>query len=166
MENNIFIKFENFFSLLKENLLNEDSPSNDKSESYRSIAYKLSEIFGLYGFFFAQKKGFMSESQWKKYMDDIVKVTDPNAKWEKIKSTVAEFQQKVSSPEILPTAGEFGYLGQYIYEKETEELPLATKLLKDAHDAVFKTFDSGEKTRAMVILNSILQGTKALTLIK
>jgi hypothetical protein len=153
-------KFNTFFS----EILNEADQVKDKSESYRSIAYQLSEIFGLYGFFFAQKPGFMTESQWKKYMGDIVKITDPTEKWTKIKDTISEFQQKVSSPAILPVAGEFGYLGQYSYEKETEELPLATKLLQDAHNAVFKTFSSTEKNKAMTILNTVLLGTKALSL--
>lgn len=153
-------KFNTFFS----EIINEADGVNDKSESYRSIAYKLSEIFGLYGFFFAQKPGFVNESQWKKYMGDIVKVTDPTAKWKKIADTISEFQQKVSSPSIFPVPGEFGYLGNYSYEKETEELPLATKLLQDAHNAVFKTFNDSEKNKAMTILNTILLGTQALSL--
>ena len=156
-------KFKDFY-LLESKGENVSINESEKSESYRSIAYKLSEIFGLYGFFFAQKPGFMTESQWKKYMEDIVKITDPTAKWTKIKDTISEFQQKVSSPAILPVAGEFGHLGQYSYEKETEELPLATKLLQDAHNAVFKTFSSAEKNKAMSILNNILLGTKALSL--
>jgi hypothetical protein len=146
----------------KNHILLEDA--SDKSESYRSIALKLSEIFGLYGFFFSQKPGFMDESQWKKYMGDIAKVTDPKAKWEKILSTVSEFQNKVSSPEILPVKGEFGYLGQYSYSDETSKLPDATKFLQDAHNATFKTFSSSEKNRAMTILNSILLGTKSLAI--
>jgi hypothetical protein len=52
-------KFNTFFS----EILNEADQVKDKSESYRSIAYKLSEIFGLYGFFFAQKPGFMTENK-------------------------------------------------------------------------------------------------------
>ena len=153
-------KFGTFFS----EIINEADTVNDKSESYRSIAYKLSEIFGLYGFFMAQKPGFMPESQWKKYMTDIVKVTDPSAKWKKITEVIAEFQNKVSSEAILPVKGEFGYLGSYSYEKETSELPLATKLLQDAHNAVFKTFNSAEKSKAMTILNSIILGSKPLTI--
>ena len=141
-----------------------EADSSDKSESYRSIALKLSEIFGLYGFFFAQKPNFMGPDQLKKYMGDIAKVTDPKAKWEKILSTVSEFQKKVSSPEILPVKGEFGYLGQYSYSEETSKLPDATKFLQDAHNAVFKTFSSSEKNKAMTILNSILLGTKGLTI--
>lgn len=144
--------------------LNEADQVKDKSESYRSIAYKLSEIFGLYGFFFAQKPNFMKPDQWRKYMMDISKVSDPTAKWEKIKNTVNEFQQKVASPAILPVKGEFGHLGQYSYENETSELPTATKLLQDAHNAIFKTFDESEKNKAMSILNSILLGTKALSI--
>jgi hypothetical protein len=146
----------------KNYILLEDA--SDKSESYRSIALKLSEIFGLYGFFFAQKPNFMSADQWKKYMGDIAKVTDPKAKWEKILSTVSEFQKKVSSPEILPIKGEFGYIGQYSYSEETSELPDATKFLQDAHNAVFNTFSSDEKNKAMTILNTILLGTKELTI--
>lgn len=141
-----------------------EADSSDKSESYRSIAYKLSEILGLYGFFFAQKPGFMTPAQWKKYMSDIVNVTDPSEKWKKISDTISEFQNKVSSPAILPVRGEFGYLGSYSYEKETSELPLATKLLQDAHNAVFKNFTPEEKSKAMTILNTIILGTKALTL--
>jgi hypothetical protein len=153
-------KFNTFFS----EILNESDGAKDKSESYRMIGYQLSEILGLYGFFFAQKPGFMTEDQWKRYMSDIVKVTDPNAKWEKIKQTIGEFQKKVSSPAIFPSPGEFGHLGQYSYEKETSELPLATKLLHDAHKAIFKILNSEEKNKSMSILNNILLGTKALTL--
>lgn len=153
-------KFNTFFS----EILNEADGVNDKSESYRKIAYQLSEIFGLYGFFFDQKPGFINPDQWKKYMSDIAKVTDPTEKWKKISDTVSEFQQKVSSPGILPVKGEFGYLGNYSYENETANLPLATKLLQDAHNAIFKTFNSSEKNKAMTILNNILLGTKSLTL--
>jgi hypothetical protein len=149
---------------LKEDQILLESDPSDKSESYRTIAYNLSEIFGLYGFFFAQKPGFMSQDQWKKYMSDIVKIGDPSAKWKKITDTVSEFQNKVSSPEIFPSPGEFGHLGTYSYETETSELPLATKLLQDAHNAVFKTFTPAEKTKAMSILNTIILGTKALAL--
>ena len=144
--------------------LNEADQTKDKSDAYRSIAYKLSEIFGLYGFFFAQKPGFMSPDQWKRSMGDIVKISDPSAKWSKIKNTIDEFQEKISSPAILPVKGEFGYLGQYSYENETSQLPMATKLLQDAHNEIFKTFDPAEKNKAMTILNSILLGTKALTI--
>jgi hypothetical protein len=135
-----------------------------KEESYRSIAYKLSEILGLYGFFFAQKPGFMSPDNWKKYTSDIVKITDPTEKWKKIIDTVSEFQDKVSSPEILPVKGEFGYLGNYSYETETKELPLATKLLQDAHNAIFKTFNTEDQKKAIQILDDIISGTKALSL--
>jgi hypothetical protein len=148
--------------------VNEDvvpSPvKKGKEESYRSIAYKLSEIFGLYGFFFAQKPGFMKPDQWKKYTSDIVKITDPTEKWKKIIDTVSEFQNKVSSPEILPSKGEFGHLGQYSYEQETSQLPTAAKLLKNAHDAIFKTFNPEEQKKSITILNSIISGTKALSL--
>jgi hypothetical protein len=135
-----------------------------KEESYRSIAYKLSEIFGLYGFFFAQKPGFMKPEEWKKYTSDIVKITDPTEKWKKVIDTISEFQNKVSSPEILPSKGEFGYLGQYSYERETSQLPTATKLLQDAHNAIFKTFNPEEQKKSLTILNSIISGTKALSL--
>ena len=155
-------KINEGIDFIKNHILLEDA--SDKSESYRSICLKLSEIFGLYGFFFAQKPGFMNEIQWKKYTGDIVKVTDPKVKWEKILSTVSEFQNKVSSTEILPVKGEFGYLGQYSYSEETSELPDATKFLQDAHNAVFNTFSSAEKSKAMTILNTILLGTKALTI--
>jgi hypothetical protein len=153
-------KFNTFLS----EILNEADGTKNKSETYRSIALKLSEIFGLYGFFFAQKPGFMNESQWKKYMEDITKVTDPKAKWEKILSTVSEFQNKVSSKEILPVKGEFGYLGQYSYSEETSKLPEAAKFLQAAHNATFKTFSSSEKSKSMTILNGILLGTKALAI--
>jgi hypothetical protein len=153
-------KFKNFFP----EIINEAETSKDKSEFYRGVAYKLSEILGLYGFFFAQKPGFVSPEQWKKYTSDIVKITDPTEKWKKIIDTVSEFQDKISSPGILPVKGEFGYLGNYSYEKETSELPLATKLLQNAHNALFKNFTEEEKNKAMSILNTIILGTKALTL--
>lgn len=156
-------KFKDFH-LIESKRENISINESEKSESYRTIVYKLSEILGLYGFFFAQKPGFMSPERWKKYMSDIVKITDPTEKWKKIIDTISEFQNKVSSPEILPTKGEFGYLGQYSYEEETSQLPTAVKLLQDAHNAVFKTFTPEEKKESMRILNSIISSTKALSL--
>lgn len=141
-----------------------DPAKKGKEEYYRGIAYKLSEILGLYGFFFAQKPGFVSPEQWKKYTSDIIKITDPTEKWKKITDTVSEFQDKVSSPQILPSPGEFGHLGQYSYEQETSQLPTAAKLLLNAHNAIFKTFTPEEQKKSMQILNSIVSGTKALSL--
>jgi len=96
---------------------NSNSGTNrSKEESYRSIAYKLSEIFGLYGFFFGQKPGFISDDNWSKLMGEIVAVKDPAAKWDTIIKMTNSLQQKVASPAMKPTSRlEFGYRGDYDY---------------------------------------------------
>lgn len=149
--------------------LNEDSTlgpdKRGKEDSYRSIAYKLSEIFGLYGFFFAQKPGFFDPNNWPKLMDQIIKVKDPAARWDMISKMSKFLQQKVASLSDLPIkAGEFGARGQYDYGQETENLPQATEFLKSASNAALKSFTPDEKIKAMAIMDEILKATKPLSL--
>ena len=147
--------------------VNEDSTlgqdKKGKEESYRSIAYKLSEIFGLYGFFFAQKPGFFDPKNWSKLMDQIVAIKDPAAKWDTIVKMSKFLQQKVASPAMEPTTrGEFGYRGQYDYSTETADLPQATEFLKAASNAAFKSFTSDEQKKSLEIMDGILKETKPL----
>ena len=147
--------------------VNEDSTlgqdKKGKEESYRSIAYKLSEIFGLYGFFFAQKPGFFDPKNWSKLMDQIVAIKDPAAKWDTIVKMSKFLQQKVASPAMDPTTrGEFGYRGQYDYSTETADLPQATEFLKAASNAAFKSFTPDEQKKSLEIMDGILKETKPL----
>jgi hypothetical protein len=149
--------------------VNEDSTlgqdKKGKEESYRSIAYKLSEIFGLYGFFFAQKPGFFDPKNWSKLMDQIVAVKDPTAKWDTIVKMSKFLQQKVASPAMEPTTrGEFGYRGEYDYAAETADLPQATEFLRAASNAAFKSFTPDEQKKSLEIMDGILKETKPLTL--
>jgi hypothetical protein len=149
--------------------VNEDSTlgtdKKGKEESYRSIAYKLSEIFGLYGFFFAQKPGFFNPNNWSKLMDQIVAIKDPAAKWDTIVKMSKFLQQKVSSPAMDPTTrGEFGYRGEYDYAAETADLPQATEFLRAASNAAFKSFTPDEQKKSLEIMDGILRETKPLTL--
>ena len=162
-----------YFSSVKDSegniFLNEDSTlgpdKKGKEDSYRSIAYKLSEIFGLYGFFFAQKPGFFDPNNWPKLMGQIIKVKDPAARWDTITKMSKFLQQKVASLSDLPIkAGEFGARGQYDYGQETENLPQATEFLKSASNAAFKGFTPDEKTKAMGIMDGILRAMKPLSL--
>lgn len=138
---------------------------SEKSDSYRSIAYKLSEIFGLYGFFFAQKPGFFDSNNWPKLMDQIIKVKDPTERWDLILKMSKFLQGKVASLSDLPIkAGEFGARGQYDYGQETEDLPKATEFLKSASNAALKNFTPEEKVKAMTIMDEILRSTKPLTI--
>ena len=151
------------FSVNEDTTLGPDKKG--KEESYRSIAYKLSEIFGLYGFFFAQKPGFFDPNSWPKLMDQIIKVKDPVARWDMIVKMSKFLQGKVASLSDLPIkGGEFGARGQYDYGQETENLPQATEFLKSASNAALKNFTQEEKNKAMVIMDEILRSTKPLTL--
>ena len=143
---------------------NSNTKTNkSKEESYRSIAYKLSEIFGLYGFFFAQKPGFFNPDNWSKLMDQIVAVKDPAAKWDTIVKMSKFLQQKVDSPAMQPTTrGEFGYRGEYDYAAETADLPQATEFLKAASNAAFKSFTPDEQKKSLEIMDGILKETKPL----
>ena len=150
-----------------DSFVNEDSTlgqdKKGKEESYRSIAYKLSEIFGLYGFFFAQKPGFFDPKNWSKLMDQIVAIKDPAAKWDTIVKMSKFLQQKVASPAMEPTTrGEFGYRGQYDYSTETADLPQATEFLKAASNAAFKSFTPDEQKKSLEIMDGILKETKPL----
>jgi hypothetical protein len=144
---------------------NSNSKTNkSKEESYRSIAYKLSEIFGLYGFFFGQKPGFISDANWSKLMGEIVAVKDPAAKWDTIIKMTNSLQQKVASPAMKPTSRlEFGYRGDYDYAEETSDLPQAAGFLKAASNAAFKSFTPEEQKKSLEILDGIIQKTKPLT---
>lgn len=149
--------------------VNEDTTlgpvKKGKEDSYRSIAYKLSEIFGLYGFFFAQKPGFFDPNSWPKLMDQIIKVKDPAARWDMIVKMSKFLQGKVASLSDLPIkGGEFGARGQYDYGQETENLPQATEFLKSASNAALKNFTQEEKDKAMVIMDEILRSTKPLSI--
>ena len=143
---------------------NSNSKTNrSKEESYRSIAYKLSEIFGLYGFFFAQKPGFFNPDNWSKLMDQIVAVKDPTAKWDIIIKMTNFLQQKVASPAMeATTRGEFGYRGEYDYAEETADLPQAAGFLKAASNAAFKSFTPDEQKKSLEIMDGILKETKPL----
>jgi hypothetical protein len=144
---------------------NSNNKTNmSKEESYRSIAYKLSEIFGLYGFFFAQKKGFFNSDNWPKLMAQIVGVKDPDERWKTIVEMSKDFQEKVASLSDLPIQpGEFGARGQYDYGQETQYLPKATEFLKSASNAALQSFTPEEKIKAMEIMDEILLATKSLT---
>jgi hypothetical protein len=144
---------------------NSNSGTNrSKEESYRSIAYKLSEIFGLYGFFFGQKPGFISDDNWSKLMGEIVAVKDPAAKWDTIIKMTNSLQQKVASPAMKPTSRlEFGYRGDYDYAEETADLPQAAGFLKSASNAAFKSFTPEEQKKSLEILDGIIKKTKPLT---
>ena len=149
--------------------VNEDSTlgtdKKGKEESYRSIAYKLSEILGLYGFFFAQKPGFFDPNSWPKLMDQIIKVKDPAARWDTIIKMSKFLQGKVASLSDLPVkVGEFGARGQYDYGQETENLPQATEFLKSASNAALKNFTPEEKTESMTIMDEVLKAMKPLSL--
>ncbi len=147
--------------------VNEDtttgSDKKGKEESYRSIAYKLSEIFGLYGFFFGQKPGFFNSDNWSKLMDQIIAIKDPTAKWDTIVKMSKFLQQKVASPAMDPTIGEFGYQGDYDYGAETADLPQATEFLRAASKAAFQSFTPDEQKKSLEIMDGILKGTKPLT---
>ena len=156
-------------TLGENSFVNEDSTlgtdKKGKEESYRSIAYKLSEIFGLYGFFFAQKPGFFNPNNWSKLMDQIVAIKDPAARWDTIVKMSKFLQQKVASPAMDPTTrGEFGYRGEYDYAAETADLPQATEFLRAASNAAFKSFTPDEQKKSLEIMDGILKETKPLTL--
>ena len=156
-------------NLMGDVFVNEDSTlgpdKKGKEESYRSIAYKLSEIFGLYGFFFAQKPGFFNPNNWSKLMDQIIAIKDPAAKWDTIVKMSKFLQQKVASPAMEPTTrGEFGYRGEYDYAAETADLPQATEFLRAASNAAFKSFTPEEQKKSLEIMDGILRETKPLSL--
>ncbi len=139
-----------------------ESGSVDKVDSYRSIAYKLAEIFSLYGFFFAQKEGFFNEKSWVKLMDEIIQIKDPKSRWETIVKMSKFLQSKTSSPALKPVQGEFGYRGNYSYSKETEDLPKATEFLRSASNAALMNFTEEEKKKALGIMDHILRNMKPL----
>lgn len=141
----------------------EASPSSsNKVDSYRSIAYKLAEIFALYGFFFAQKEGFFDPKSWPKLMDEIIRIKDPKARWETIIKMSKFLQAKTASPALKPVQGEFGYRGNYDYGQETENLPKATEFLKSASNAAFMGFTPEEQKRALEIMDQILRNMQPL----
>jgi hypothetical protein len=139
-----------------------EADNRDKVDSYRSIAYKLAEIFALYGFFFAQKKGFFDQKNWSKLMDQIIQIKDPAARWDMIIKMSNFFQSKTASSSLKPVQGEFGYRGNYDYGQETEDLPKATEFLKSASNAAFKNFTPEEKQRAFAIMDEILKNIQPL----
>lgn len=146
--------------------LNEDSTLGpSKAEEYRSIAYKLSEIFGLYGFFFGLNPGFFDDKNWPKLMNEIILVKDPAQRWDKILRLSKFLQSKLSSPEMAPKKrGDFGFIGDYDYGNETKDLPTATQFLKNASDALMKTFTSDEKAKALAIMDQVLKKMKPITI--
>jgi hypothetical protein len=155
-----FILAESFSFERAENIILEGA---SKEDSYRSIAYKLSEIFGLYGFFFAQKKGFFNPGNWPKLMTQIIAIKDPEERWKTAVEMSNFLQGKVASLSDLPIQpGEFGARGQYDYGQETQYLPDATKFLKSASNAALRGFTPEEKIKAMKIMDEILLATKPL----
>jgi hypothetical protein len=155
-----FILTESFSFKRPANIILEGA---SKEDSYRSIAYKLSEIFGLYGFFFAQKKGFFNPGNWPKLMTQIIAVKDPEERWKTAVEMSNFLQGKVASLSDLPIQpGEFGARGQYDYGQETQYLPDATKFLKSASNAALKNFTPEEQAEAMQIMDEILGATKPL----
>jgi len=157
-------KYLSSVKVIGENFLlaEEDSTRKDKVDSYRSIAYKLAEIFALYGFFFAQKKGFFDPKNWSKLMDQIIQIKDPAARWDMIMKMSKFLQTKTASPSLKPVQGEFGYRGNYDYGQETEDLPKATEFLKSASNAAFKSFTQEEQKRALGIMDEILRNIQPL----
>ena len=156
--------FSGIFSVNEDSTLGTEKKG--KEDSYRSIAYKLSEIFGLYGFFFAQKPDFFNPDNWPKLMDQIIKVKDPAARWDTVVKMSKFLQGKVASLSDLPVkGGEFGARGQYDYGQETENLPAATEFLKSASNAALKNFTPDEKTKSMTIMDEILKAVKPLSLL-
>ena len=144
-------------------MVKEDSSPTSKADSYRSIVYKLSEIFGLYGFFFAQKQGFFNDNNWPKLMAQIIGVKDPAERWKTVVEMSKFLQGKVASLSDLPIQpGEFGARGQYDYGQETQNLPQATEFLKSASNAALMNFTPEEKAEAMTIMDEILKATKPL----
>jgi hypothetical protein len=145
-------------------MMREASPSSpSKADSYRSIVYKLSEIFGLYGFFFAQKQGFFNPNNWSKLMAQIIGIKDPAERWKTAFEMSKFLQGKVASLSDLPIqSGEFGARGQYDYGQETQDLPKATEFLKSASNAALKNFTPEEQAEAMQIMDEILRATKPL----
>jgi hypothetical protein len=159
---NEFILAESFSFEGPENIILEGT---SKADSYRSIAYKLSEIFGLYGFFFAQKQGFFNVSNWPKLMTQIIAIKDPDQRWKTIVEMSKFLQGKVASLSDLPIEpGEFGARGQYDYGQETQYLPQATEFLKSASNAALQNFTPEEKVEAIRIMDEILKSTKPLTM--
>jgi hypothetical protein len=141
--------------------------STSKADSYRSIALKMAEIFSLYGFFFAQKPGYMKAGAWMGMMKDIASIQDPEEKWEKIVELSTFLQQKVASPQLAPRSrDDFGFRGQYSYAKETADLPKATGFLQTASKASLGTFTPEEKIKAMEILDRTLLSVKPFALME
>ncbi len=163
-------RFKEFYLSESRSLPNEASSifeevkKEDKVDSYRSIAYKLSEIFALYGFFFAQKENFFDEKSWPKLMDQIIKIKDPKARWETIVKMSKFFQSKVAA--IKPAEGEFGSRGSYDYGNETEDLPKATEFLRAASNAAFKNFTPDEQQKALAVMDNILKNMQPLKISK
>jgi len=155
-----YLLSESLTRMIKE----ESNSASSKAESYRSIAYKLVQIFRLYGFFFAQKPGVLDPSNWTRMMQDLASTPDLDQKWSRIIDLCKKLQEKLSSPSMNPTQrGEFGYRGQYSYSDETEGLPRAAEYLKTASDAALSTFTSEEKQKAVDILDSTLLAIKPLS---
>lgn len=166
MTNPRVIKTFSEFSLLES--LHEDTRDTtlgpSKVEKYRSIAYKLSEIFGLYGFFLGLKPGFFDEKNWPNLMNEIIVIKDPKLRWDKITRLSKFLQTKVASPEMIPNRkGDFGFAGEYDYDRETKELPNATQYLRNASDALFQTYTPEEKTKALSIMDEVLKKMKPIT---
>ena len=131
-----------------------------KSDLYRGIAYKLSEIFSLYGFFLAQKKGFFNAQSWPSLMNQIISIKDHDQKWEAIVNLSKTLQEKTADEKLRASSGEFGFSGGYDYGEETKLLPQATGFLKAASNAAFKKFSETDKKEALEILNTTLKNVQ------
>lgn len=145
-----------------ENSSSTQNKKGDKIDSYRTVSFLLSEIFGLYGFFFAQKQGFFDVNQWPKLMGRIIQEKNPTERWKIIVKMSKFLQEKTKSPSLKPSPGEFGYRGTYDYGIVTEKLPEATELLGAASKAILMNFTPEEKSDAMLAMDEILRKMKPL----
>lgn len=158
-----FINIKSFDRFNKDNrILESESTGSNKINSYRGIAYKLSEIFALYGFFLAQKEGFFDSKSWPTLMNQIIKIKDPNQKWAEIIKLSKTLQEKTASSGLKASPGEFGHRGSYDYGKETEDLPKATEFLRAASNAAFKKFSADDQKKSMELLDGILSKMQPL----
>lgn len=132
----------------------------DKSDMYRRISYNVSEIFGLYGFFFNQQKDYFNPANWKTLMKQVTAPKKPKERWDKIISLINFLQEKVEGMR-QPKAGDFGFIGTYSYPEETKVLVDAAGYLKTASDIILKTFSEEEVEAAMTDMEDILVGNPA-----
>jgi hypothetical protein len=158
-------KFKDFYldeksRIVENKVIRLFESENKKSDLYRGIVYKLSEIFSLYGFFLAQKKGFFNAQSWPSLMNQIISIKDHDQKWEAIVNLSKNLQEKTEDEKLRASKGEFGFSGGYDYGQETKSLPQATGFLKAASNAAFKKFSDNDKKEALVILDTALKNVQ------